>query len=373
MSLGLKIPFVGLRKQYHNLRQEILDATDGVLRSGQIMSGNWTAEFENWLAHRNNVRYAVTCHSGTQALEIMARYFRQNRLLQPHVLISSMTYPATINAFVSAGWAVHLADTDDHGILDLDRCDPSVIDAMVLIGLYGSSVIPWLAGRNWIARLGFNKMLILEDAAQHWLSAGGQRVGSAAAISFDPTKNLANYGNGGALVTNDSDLAHWARSMRDNGKPDHRDIGTNSRISEVDAAQLMIKSRYLDAWQQRRKDIASFWINRFRSAPIRCLIGSNDLDQHAVQKFVVDVNQRDQIRQSLAQRHIETRVHYERPCHELPAFRDLPGPDILSRASALSRRVLSLPIYPELTDLEVEYIADQVMTCVGISGCNTNA
>lgn len=373
MSFGLKIPFLGLRKQYNNLRQEILDATDEVLRSGQVMSGNWTAEFENWLARRNNVRYAVTCHSGTQALEIMAQFYRNQRLLQPHVLIASMTYPATVNAFVSAGWAVHLADTDDHGILDLVRCDPTVIDAIVLIGLYGAAVTPWLEGRNWIARLGFNKLLILEDAAQHWLSAGGQRVGSAAAISFDPSKNLANYANGGAVVTNDSDFAHWARSARDNGKPDHRITGTNSRISEVDAAQLLIKSRYLETWQQRRRDIAAFWINRFRTAPIRCLIGSADLEHHAMQKFVIDIDHRDQVRQSLTQRHIETRIHYERPCHELPVFHELPGPNLLSRASALSRRVLSLPIYPELTDLEVEYIADQVLDCVTSSGCNNIA
>jgi dTDP-4-amino-4,6-dideoxygalactose transaminase len=365
MSFGLKIPFNGLRKQYHNLRQEILDATDGVLRSGQLMSGNHTAEFENWLAQRNNVKYAVTCHSGTQALEIMARYYRSKFDLQPHVLIPSLTYPATVNAFESSGWVVHLADTDDRGNLDLSGSTPSDVDAIVLIGLYGAPVTPWLEGHNWIARMGWNKLLILEDAAQHWLSADCVRVGRAAAVSFDPTKNLANYGNGGAVITDDRPLAEWVRIMRDNGKPDHRTTGTNSRISEVDAAQLMTKTKYLDAWQQRRRDIAGFWINRFRSTAARCLIDPAQLEQHAVQKFVIDIDHRDHVQQSLAQRHIETRVHYPRPCHELPAFHHLPGaPDILSRASALSRRVLSLPIYPELTDLEVEYIADQVLDCV---------
>ena len=110
---GLKIPFTGLKKQYNNLRTEILDATDEVLRSGQLMAGNYTAEFENWLAKKNRSKYAVTCHSGSQALEIIAEYYRlQSSVRPPRVVIPSMTYVATANAFIRAGWEVYIADTD---------------------------------------------------------------------------------------------------------------------------------------------------------------------------------------------------------------------------------------------------------------------
>jgi UDP-2-acetamido-2-deoxy-ribo-hexuluronate aminotransferase len=373
MSFGLKIPFVGLRKQYNNLRQEILDATDEILRSGQIMSGNYTIEFENWLARRNAVKYAVTCHSGTQALEIMARYYRKIYVDVPRVLIPTLTYPATVNAFLSAGWEVHLTDTDNYGLIDLDRIDPSSLDCIILIGLYGAPIEPVVSKRSWISRLVSKDAMFLEDAAQHWLSGNNERLGVASAISFDPTKNLNNYGNGGAIVTNDSALMYYARSARDNGKPNHGEIGTNSRISEVDAAQMMVKTRYIDQWQQRRRDIAKYWIAKLKGSPVRCLIDAADINEHAIQKFVIDIDNRDTVRQKLATKQIETRIHYERPCHELGMFHSLPGPNILSCASALSRRILSLPIYPELTDLEVEYVADQLLDCVTSSGCNSKA
>ena len=101
---GLVIPFTGLKKQYNTLRTEILDVTDEVLRSGQLMSGNYTAEFENWLAKKNQSKYAVTCHSGTNALEIIATYYRaKSGINPPRAVIPSMTYVATANAFANAG------------------------------------------------------------------------------------------------------------------------------------------------------------------------------------------------------------------------------------------------------------------------------
>jgi dTDP-4-amino-4,6-dideoxygalactose transaminase len=370
---GLKIPFIGLRKQYHNLRQEILDVTDEVLRSGQIMDGNYTVEFEDWLAKKNHQKYAVTCHSGTQALEIMAGWYRSLYQETPCVLIPTLTYPATVNAFVSAGWEIQLADTDDHGIIDIEHADLSRVNAVVLIGLYGAAIDEPLSLRKWISRLNLKDFLILEDAAQHWLANGCNRIGTGAAISFDPTKNLNNYGNGGAIVTNDSALLYHAQSVRNNGKPNHSNVGTNSRMSEVDAAQLLIKTKHIDQWQKRRHDIARYWITRLRGSSAKCLIDLADVGDHAVQKFVINIDSRDHVKQVLSDRQIETKIHYEQPCHELGLFHQWPGPGLLSKASALSRRVLSLPIYPELTDLEVDYVIDQVLDAVNNSGRSTNA
>jgi dTDP-4-amino-4,6-dideoxygalactose transaminase len=351
---GLQIPFTGLKKQYHNLRTEILDVTDEVLRSGQLMSGNYTAEFENWLAQRNHSKYAVTCHSGSQALEIIAEYYRlQSSAHPPRAVIPSMTYAATANAFIRAGWEVYIADTDHYGLLDRKKIPQDLsVQATVLVGLYGSAVN---ADRFWATDL------IIEDGAQHWLANDGRRVGSACAISFDPMKNLNSYGNGGAVVTDDIDLLEFAREWCNNGKPGHANIGTNSRMSEIDSAQMMVKTRYIDAWQLRRAEIAQYWMGRLKKTGIRSLIDSNNFNNHAVHKFVIDVDHRDILQRNLSLKHIETRIHYKQPLHELPAYSEYTGPDILSVASALSRRVLSLPIYPELTDLEVEYVIDQVL------------
>jgi dTDP-4-amino-4,6-dideoxygalactose transaminase len=353
---GLRIPFTGLKKQYNNLRSEILDVTDEVLRSGQLMAGNYTAEFENWLARKNHSKYAVTCHSGSQALEIIAEYYRmQSSTNPPRVVLPAMTYVATANAFIRAGWELWIGDTDAHGLLNKDRIPRELsVQATVLVGLYGAAVN---ADRFW------GTDLVIEDGAQHWLSNKCNRVGNATAISFDPMKNLNSYGNGGAVVTDDIDLLEYAREWVNNGKPRHTNIGTNSRMSEVDCAQMMIKAQHIDAWQERRRNICLYWLGRLKNSSIRSLITAQNFETHAYHKFVIDVDQRDILARNLELKGIETRVHYREPLHELTAYTDYHGPDILSVASSLSRRVLSLPIYPELTDLEVEYIIDQVLDC----------
>ena len=364
-TTGLTIPFTGLRKQYNNLRTEILDATDEVLRSGQLMNGNHTAEFENWLARKNRVKYAVTCHSGTHALEILASYWAENFSTKPPtVLIPSMTYAATANAFMRAGWDIHFIDTDAYGLMSTKNI-PSDLDyqAVVLIGLYGASVVHHGDARIW-HDWQVRETVILEDAAQHWLSADCMRVGQGAAISFDPMKNLACYGNGGAVLTDSLNLAIYAKAWRDNGKPTHQNIGTNSRMSEIDCSTMMVKTKYIDKWQARRSHIAEFWMDRFKNTDVRCLIDQLNSHDHCFHKFVIEVDKRDILQRDLALHKIETKVHYNHPLHEVGAFLQWPGPDMLSNASALSRRVLSLPIYPELTDLEVEYISDRVLDCV---------
>ena len=359
-SSGLTIPFTGIKKQYNAIRNEILDATDEVLRSGQFMNGNYTAEFENWLARRNRVKYAVTCHTGTQALEIIAEFGRKYIHpvpVPPRVLIPSMTYVATANAFARAGYEVVLLDTNFYGQADYEKVDRSLsYQVIVQVGLYGASVHgDRIAGIKGMA-------VVVEDAAQHWLSDNCNRTGFAAALSFDPMKNLGNYGNGGAVVTDNVNLLEFARGWRDNGKPDYNATGTNSRMSEIDCAQMMVKTRHIDAWQKRRSVIVRYWMDRLRGSGIRSLIDETNYNGHAYHKFVVDADCRDLLKQHLDLHKVETRIHYVQPIHELPAYEKCVGPDILSGASALSRRCLSLPLYPELTDLEVEYIIDQVLS-----------
>ena len=365
--LGLKIPFTGLKKQYHNLRQEILDVTDQVLRSGQVMNGNWTVEFESWLARRNHVQHAVTCHSGTQALEIIASFYSGFYTQPPCVLVPAVSYPATANAFVRAGWRLRFVDVDRYGITDFSRISQDTVtsefDAICPVGLYGAAIHN--ANRGNLSK--HFEIPVIEDAAQHWLSAGCRRTGSAAAISFDPTKNLGNFGNGGAVLTDNSDLARYALNWRDNGRAEHwtsRQPATNSRMSEVDCAQMLVKTHHIDQWQSRREQIARHWMERLENAPVRCLIDHTNVDQHSFHKFVVELDNRDRVQRQMTIRQIETRVHYERALHELGSYYHFPAPSMLCSASALCRRVLSLPIYPELTDLEVEYIIDQLLDCV---------
>jgi dTDP-4-amino-4,6-dideoxygalactose transaminase len=210
----------------------------------------------------------------------------------------------------------------------------------------------------------FNGFKLVEDGAQHWLADDCVRRATTA-ISFDPTKNLANFGNGGAIVTDDDELAVFARDYKNNGKHlDHGWIGTNSRMSEIDCNTLLTKMALLPEWQDRRRAIAGYWLNEFENLPMTCMIDETNFDKHAFHKFVFNTNRREKVKGSLINAGIDARVHYATPLHEYGAYKKLPTVGNMMHASMLAETSISLPFYPELTDEEVEYIADTVRQIV---------
>jgi dTDP-4-amino-4,6-dideoxygalactose transaminase len=366
ITAGFQIPFTGLQRQYNDLREEILHTTDQVLASGQLMNGSHTQAFESWLANKNGQAHAVTCHSGTNALEILAAYWIQFESINPPtVVLPAVSYVATANAFIRAGWDVYFADVDGYGIIDPDTIPHNLsYQAIVLVGLYGNAMTHHVRVRHWQKWIN-EDIIVIEDAAQHWLAADCKRIGHGAAVSFDPMKNLAAYGNGGAVITDIDDIANFARDFRDNGKhTGHRGTGSNCRMSELDCATMMIKAAHIDSWQARRQDIALQYIEGFANANLRCLIDDTNFYNHAFHKFVIEVDNRDEVKARLAGLSIETKVHYEHALPEHSAYRQYPAPDMMGACYSLTRRALSLPIYPELTDSEVEYIIKSVLDCV---------
>lgn len=362
---GLTIPFTGLKRQCESLRDKITATTGEVLSSGVLMNGPHTERFERWLAHKNHSRYAITVGSGTAALECLAEYYRKDysKESRPVILVPGMTYVATANAFTRAGWDLHFIDVDCYGIFNPDSIDDRInYQAVVLVGLYGASLSPQQHTRAWLD-WSLTDTTVIEDAAQHWLASDSFRIGSASAISFDPMKNLPCYGNGGAIVTDDINVRNFALQWRDAGKPLHYITGTNSRMSELDCALMMLKVEHLAEWQDRRTNIANYWIEQCRdSENIRTLINDSNKHDHSFHKFVIEVDYRVQLQQLLKeQSNIETKMHYALPLFELDVMHQWPNPGLLSVSSTLCRRVLSLPIYPELTDSEVEYVIAQTL------------
>jgi dTDP-4-amino-4,6-dideoxygalactose transaminase len=347
----MKIPHFGLVRQYKNIGEELLDATHRALKDGILMNGHYTRSFEEWLKHKTKTKYAVTVHSGTQALEIIARYkkIKHTQTMQgnPKVRLPNLTYPATLNAFLNAGWDVELGDTDKYGIMNHEPRVGGIYDCVM--GFAGRR--PWPDVRYE------DSHGVIVDGAQHWLEAGGN-VGSGMAISFDPTKNLNASGNGGAIVTNDEKLYLYAARYRDNNKPDFYDVGTNSKMSEQDCAQLLVRVKHIDAWQIRRQTIAKFWCERFSELPLSCLSDTNN--PHANQKFVMYLPDRNSLLTHMMVNGIDCKRHYEYVLGDLPTTNGMTKPDMLSTSVMLSRGVISLPIYPELTDSEVNYIAEKV-------------
>jgi dTDP-4-amino-4,6-dideoxygalactose transaminase len=345
--IGLsRIPFNGLARQYKNHREEFLAATDHAMHNGQWMNGEFTDQFQRWLKLRTGKTYAVLTHSGTTALEAIARYYKKVNFVEDTAFIPTLTFPATANAFINAGFNIELVDCNSYGQTIYGRHFSGGIDKpgiAVGVGLYGETVDQRPA------------LPFVEDGAQHWLT-DSNTASTAMAISFDPTKNLPSSGNGGAVVTNNRSIYDWVSSYFNHGK-DTNVIGSNARMSELEAAHMMVRTQYIDEWQQRRRDIAEHYMERLKD---KVRVVASDKKRHSWHKFVIDVDGRDKLRRDLGERGIETRIHYDRPLHEMPKYEHYKNPGLMSVASSLSRRVLSLPIYPELTDAEVEIIADQV-------------
>lgn len=347
---GFVIPFFGLQRQYEKIKSELLDVTNNVLKSGTLMDGFYTNELENYLSLRLGA-YAITCHSCTQALEMVAIYIKQHTS-RPKAFIPNFTYPATANAFINTGYDIELVDTNEFGIINFEKATGTA-DVGVVVGLFGKK--PEVTNINNNTRF---KWLVY-DGAQHWLSLTKKsHMGFATTISFDPTKNLSASGNGGAVITYDQGLMDFVREYRSNGKPMFKQIGTNSRMSEIDCSHVLTRSRYIDEWQIKRQKIATYWNQQFKELPLKSLC---DLSEpNAIQKYVIYSGERQALRNHLTVAGIETKITYDKPLSEMLAYRDYSNPTAFSTSYMLSKGVLALPIYPELHDNEIEYIADKV-------------
>lgn len=339
---GLPITFNGLEHISEDLKFEQLRLIENIMNSGHYMDGKYTREFEQWLAKKNNMRYALTCHSGTQALEIIAAYKRRT---EEKVFIPNFTYPATANAFINAGFDVTLCDVTEDGLIDVS----TRFGLVVAVGLHGIALTNKYYNYN-----------LIEDGAQHWLANDCKRIGTTA-ISFDPTKNLAANGNGGAIITDDEDLYFFALDYRNNGKQfNFIRSGTNSRMSEIDCACLLAKTKYLDGWQMRRRAIAEYWIDAFKDLPVTTMINKDNIRTHALHKFVIRFEHRGKVVNDLQRAQIDARIHYKKPLSEYPAYATNLHHMIFKVAHRLADTSFSLPFYPSLSDQNVEYIANTV-------------
>jgi len=204
---------------------------------------------------------------------------------------------------------------------------------------------------------------VIEDAAQSFGASykdiPSGKMGTVSVLSFDPTKNFNNYGSGGMVLTDDPDIAYHVLNLRDNGKAsDHNYWGTNSKMSEVDCAQMLVKLEHFDSWQKRRADIANFWIENMPDE-ISVPQPSTEFTEHAWSKFVIQTLDRHELIDHLWQHEIDTKIHYTQGLYDLP----MGLTTSLNKyycTERFTKHCLSLPIYPELTDVEVERIVDTI-------------
>lgn len=366
----MKVPFLNLQAEYAELVDEILPAFDRVCQQAAFVQGPEVEAFEREFADFCGAKHCVALSSGTAALHLGLLALG----VQPgdEVITTPNTFIATAEAITYCGARPVFADIDPSTAnLDPDRIECAITSrtrAILPVHLYGRPAdmdpIREIAERRGIR--------VLEDAAQaHGARYRNRRVGSladAAVFSFYPTKNLAAYGEGGALTTNDDQIANFARAARSHGQSaryEHEFVGYNYRMQGLQGAVLRVKLRRLYGWTSRRREIAGEY--RRVLAGARSEIPADDArDECVYHQFVIYVANRAAIATRLAEQGIETAVHYPKPLHLQPAYAALGLPrGSFPSAESACERVLSLPIYPGLTAEQVAHVANTAREVVG--------
>ena len=399
----MKIPLFDLTRQYNQLREEVLQKIDEALSSGRVILGEAVRELEKNIAELVEVKHAIGVANGSDALLIAVAALG----IGPgdYVITTPYTFFATVSCITRNGVTPLFADIDPVTYnIDLDKVEEILrthpererIKAFIPVHLFGQAID--------LERLEEIKVKygikIIEDCAQsigaNWKYSDGTvkmtgSIGDISTFSFFPTKNLGAYGDAGMIVTDDDELATFCRSYRVHGSPVkyiHDMIGINSRLDELQAIVLNIKLRHLEEYQKRRREIAEKYAEHFERAGLGSGVSglvSEEKDvkkpgqtlypiphihdcyyPHVFHQYVVRFEgfsrgERDRLRDHLASRGIGTSIYYPMGLHQQKCFEYLGVPTgSLPETEKACEETLALPIFPEMTDEEIEYVVEKI-------------
>jgi len=371
------IPLFDLTRQYGKIRKEVLDAIDQVILDGRVILGPSVEKFEKELAEYLDVKHAIGVANGSDALVISLHAIGIEK--GEKVVTTPYTFFATASCIVRNGGVPVFVDVEpDTYNIDLNQVEQVLkrekIKVVIPVHLFGRTVD--------FEKLDFLKqkfgVKILEDAAQSIGSEGkiGNIVkksgtfGDIGIFSFFPTKNLGAYGDAGAIVTSDDQLAERARMLRQHGskkKYYHEMVGYNSRLDSIHAAILSIKLKHLEEWTQRRIEIAKLYQKLFeeKKLPVKYpKVEEKGYRNHVYHQYVVEFEDekiRDRVRDHLTKNEIGTALYYPLPLHLQKCFAEYGYKQgDFPIAEKLSKTTLALPIFPELTDEEIEFVVEKI-------------
>src|SRR5262249_7845146 len=361
----MNIPLVDLKLQHRILAREIDSAIARVIADADFVLGKDVEAFEIEFASFCEASHAVGVDSGTSALELALRAFNIGK--GDEVITVSHTFIATVTAISQTGARPVLVDVDPNTYLMnlelIERAITARTTAIVPVHLYGQAVD--MDAVTAIARA--HKLAGIEDACQaHGARVEKRRVGSigdAGCFSFYPGKNLGALGEAGAVVTNNQEVARRIRSLRNHGqsqKYQHEEIGFNRRLDSIQAAMLRVKLPLVADWNAARARSASVYDEMLRGVEgvITPAVSRTDPASHVYHLYVIQHPQRDALLKHLQGLGVSAQIHYPTPVHLQPCYEALE----LKRGSlpvteALAGRVLSLPMFPEITEEQIEYVA----------------
>lgn len=362
----MEIPFFSLHRQHHAIHQEIKEAIDRVVNQGQFVLGSEVEAFEQEFANYIDTKHCIAVGNGLDAITISLKAIGICK--DDEVIVPSHTFQATWLGVARAEARPVPVEVKDF-VIDTTLVEQAITKktkAIMPVHLYGHACamdeINALATRH--------NLIVVEDYAQaHGTIFNGKKMGSFGkmnATSFYPTKNLGALGDGGAITTNDDQLAAFARAFRNYGsfkKDEHTMLGINSRLDELQAAILRVKLKHLDKWNAQRMTNAATYVNQLQG--IADLVLPPKAESNSVStfhQFVVQTHHRDKLRQYLANQGIATAIHYPKAIHLQEAYSYLNyRRGSLPIAERLSETILSLPIWPGLMPAEVDYISDSIV------------
>ncbi len=361
------IEFISLAKRTAMYHDELRNAVDDVLSSGQYILGRQLSLFEEEYAHYLGIKHCVGVGNGLDALTLIYRAYIEMGIMSPgdEVIVPANTYIASILAVIENGLVPVLAEPDPDTLqIDdnvIERCISERTKSIMIVHLYGRCAYTDKIGQ--ICRK-YGLKLVEDNAQAHgcrFRDVMTGALGDAAGHSFYPTKNLAALGDAGAVTTNDADLAEMVMILRHYGsekKYVFGKIGRNSRLDEMQAAVLRVKLRHLDDDNMRRREIAAYY-NRRIDNPSVSIPSQAPAEGNVWHVYPVFCSRRDELQDFLLHRGVETQVHYPIPPHQqesLSQWRNLTLP-ITERIHA---EELSLPVGPELTDEEMRRVVDAI-------------
>jgi dTDP-4-amino-4,6-dideoxygalactose transaminase len=359
----MNIQFLDLTRQYKALKREIDPAIAGVVSSGRYIGGEEVALFEKELAAYTGVRFGVSMASGTDAL--LACLMAMGVTQGDEVITTPFTFIATAEVVALLGARPVFVDVEkDTFNMDPDLLESRITDktkCIIPVHIFGHTAdmdkILAVARRN--------NLRVLEDSAQAVGAAYNGRkacaFGDAGCLSFYPSKNLGAYGDGGMVLTDDEGIARKVAMIKEHGsekKYSHSFVGFNGRLDTLQAAILRVKLRHLDEWNERRRADA-FYYNEVLKSVVAVPVQREGY-RHVFHQYSILTDRRDELIEYLGQRGIPTVIYYPVPLHLQNVFSylgykagDFP---VVEEAS---KNILSLPIYPELTESEKKYIAEE--------------
>ena len=364
MTVAMKVPFVDLRAQFAGLREEIVPRVQRVMEDASFILGPDVAAFEERYARYVGARHCLGVESGTAALQLALQALGIGD--GDEVIIPANTYIASAIAVSAIGARPVLVDADENYLIDASSLESALTPrtkAVMPVHLYGQ-VVPMEPILSFARR---HDLRVVEDACQ---AHGARREGKAAGsfgdvgcFSFYPGKNLGAYGDAGAIVTNDAALADTLLLLRDFGqrrKYEHLVKAGNCRLDSIQAAVLDVKLRHLDRWNDARRRNARRYdakLSEIGVAPPPRLTE----DGHVYHLYVIEVENRAHVQRVLSERGIATGIHYPVPIHLQPAYADLGlGRGAFGRTERSAERILSLPMYAELTEKQIDFVVGAI-------------